>query len=127
MNYAYRCRTGHEIVSHHALDQVECLEHGTIAKRIRRFAIGTAQARKDQGGWNPVVGQYVANDAEFRSVLASQVERESESMNMECKVALVDSRDKEGLAELHGDVGVDHYHAEAENTAKRLRDTGVSA
>ena len=124
MNYAYACARCGPVEFDQPLDAIHC-RCGGRAKRIRRFAIGTAQARKDQGGWNPVVGQYVKNDAEFRSVLAAQVERESESMGMTCKVALVDSRDKEGLAELHGDVSVDHYHAEAENTAKRLRDTGV--
>ena len=124
MQYAYRCPACGPLDFDQPLDAISC-RCGRSAKRIRRFAIGTAQARKDQGGWNPVVGQYVANDAEFRSVLAAQVERESESMGMTCKVALVDSRDKEGLAELHGDVSVDHYHAEAENTAKHLRDTGA--
>ena len=124
MQYSYRCPNCGPIDHDAPLDAIHC-RCGGRAKRIRRFAIGTAQARKDQGGWNPVVGQYVRNDAEFRSVLAAQVERESESMGMTCKVALVDSRDKEGLAELHGDVSVDHYHAEAENTAKHLRDTGA--
>jgi hypothetical protein len=124
VQYAYRCQAGHEITSGHALDQIECPEHGMVAKRIRRFAIGTAQARKDEGHWNPVVGQYVKNDAEFRSVLAQQVERESEALNCDVKLALVDSRDKEGIAELHG-IEPDHYAETAEDTKRHKHDQGV--
>ena len=125
MQYAYRCPACGPLDFDQPLDAISC-RCGRSAKRIRRFAIGTTQQRKDEGGWNPVVGQYVKNDAEFRSVLAAQVERESIESNMEVKLALVDSRDKEGRAELHGDVGVDHYHAHAEDTARANHDKAVS-
>lgn len=118
----YWCGGGHEMTSPVRADEVACLEHSTLARRQWGFAINTGNMRKDDAHWNPVVGQYVSNDAEFRSVLAQQVDRESKSMNMDVKIATVDSRDKEGVAELHG-YSVDTYKAEAENTAKAKRDS----
>jgi hypothetical protein len=49
-----------------------------------------------------VVGEYVANDRQFRDLLARGQDAESEKLNMDVKLATVDARDSEGLAELHG-------------------------
>lgn len=122
MNYTYRCPGCGDLSSPVAAETVACLEHGLEAKRVWGFAISTGQMRKDDAHWNPVVGEYVRNDAEFRSILSQQIDRESAAMNMDVKVALVDSRDKEGIAESHG-YSKDTYTAQAEQTAKVKRDS----
>jgi hypothetical protein len=119
--YAYWCPGGHEFVAPHAADKTKCHEHGVDARRIWRFAINAGQIRMDTAHWDPVVGEYVTNDRQKRDILKAQVERESNEMNMECKVELVDPRDKEALAELHRQP-VDQWAAEREVTAKARRD-----
>ena len=122
MNYTYRCPGGHEMVAVVALDQVTCLEHGVPAKRVRSFGL---KLPGETARWDPVVGEYVRNEAEFRSILSQQMDRESRELNMEVKLTLVDSRDKEGIAELHGRP-LTTWKAEAENTAKAKHDQAVT-
>ena len=101
MDYAYWCLAGHEIIYPEPLNSVACVEHGTTAKRQFRVAVNRSSLRQ-QGRWDPQVGAYVANTIEFRDLLKQGAERESQSLGMAVRHELVDSRDSEALAELHG-------------------------
>ena len=90
--YAYFC-TGScgEISSPVRADRITCDYCAMPAKR--RFRVNVDRTSlKPTGGWNPVVGRYVANEAEF----------ESKRLGMDVKLETVDARDNEGVAELHG-------------------------
>jgi len=101
MNYAYVCPRHGIIESEVCADSIVDLECGNRAKRLRSFSVNKASL-KHQGRWDPVVGQYVENDAQFRSLLHAGQERESEELGMDVVLDTVDARDMEGLAELHG-------------------------
>ncbi len=122
MNFTYRCSGCGEITSPVAADSIVCLEHGVPAKRVRSFGL---KLPGETARWDPVVGEYVRNEAEFRSILSQQMDRESRELNMEVRLTLVDSRDKEGIAELHGRP-LTTWKAEAENTAKAKHDQAVT-
>ena len=100
--YAYFC-TGScgEISSPVRADRITCDYCAMPAKRRVRVNVDRTSL-KPTGGWNPVVGRYVANEAEFYSALAEGTERESKRLGMDVKLETVDARDNEGVAELHG-------------------------
>ena len=103
MKYAYACADHGIIEVDVPADSFVCMEDGcgATAKRVRSFSVN-ASSLKSQDRWDPVVGAYVRNENEFRSLLAAQAEREERDMGVECKLVTVDARDSEGLAELHG-------------------------
>jgi hypothetical protein len=72
---------------------------------------------RHRGRWDPVVGEYVANDREFRNLLAQGQAKEAAELGMDVNLEVLDARDKEGLAELHG-LSTDHYAEQAETTAR---------
>ena len=122
MRYSYLCPSCGEIHDVVPLDRIDC-RCGQSAKRIRTFAVNT-QSLKSESRWDPVVGAYVENDRQFRDLLAAGQERESAELNMDVKLATVDARDNEGLAELHGH-SVDHRLEVAEGQAKIQHDKVV--
>lgn len=123
MQYDYVCPTDGLIQVNVAQDNVQC-RCGSQARRVYGFAF--SRASKDQPRWDPVVGQYVANDREFRTLLAQGQERNARELGMDCKLEVLDARDSEGLAELHGH-SVDHRHEVAEQTARTKHDEKVAA
>lgn len=118
MRYSYACPSGHELVAAEPLDGIACLEHGTLARRVRRFGIGKAQSQRDVARYDPQTGTYVSNHREFLDTLKRQAERESNEMNMEVRLTPVDSADTEALNELHGWKPEDRQ-ADLEPTLKR--------
>jgi hypothetical protein len=99
--FAYHCPScGDFDVDGIAQDTISC-RCGRTAKR--KYAVSfMGSSLKSQARWDPVVGEYVENDRQFRSLLRKGQEEQSEKLNMDVKLALVDSRDTEALAELHG-------------------------
>jgi hypothetical protein len=126
VKYAYRCPT--EMMEFEVdgppADTVQC-RCGDQARRIRSFAVNKGSL-KSQGRWDPVVGQWVDNDRQFREVLKAGQEREAAELGMDVKLATVDARDHEALGELHG-TGVDHRKELAEQTARVKHDERVTA
>lgn len=116
MKYAYACSQCGIIEAPTPHDAFFCLTCGNEAKRVRSFNVDKASL-KSHARWDPVVGAYVRNDGEFRSLLHAAQERESRELNMDVKLATVDARDSEGLAELHGTT-VDSRAEELEPTTK---------
>jgi uncharacterized OB-fold protein len=101
MKYGYACPTHGIIEADACADSFICLDCGERAKRVRSFNVDKASL-KSHDRWDPVVGAYVRNEGEFRSLLHAGQERESREMNMDVVLQEVDARDREGLAELHG-------------------------
>jgi hypothetical protein len=99
--FAYHCpRCGDFDLDGIAEDTVAC-RCGRTAKR--KYQVGViASSLKAQDRWDPVVGAYVENDGQFRSLLAKGQDEQAEKLNMDVKLATVDARDKEGISELHG-------------------------
>lgn len=98
--YAYRCECG-EIESQTRDISITCPE-GHVARREYGSVNINAASARHKGRWDPVVGAYVESDRQFRSLLAQGQEAQSEKLGMDVKLATVDARDNEGLAELHG-------------------------
>lgn len=100
--YEYRCITcATTIESNERSDKLEC-GSGHLAVRIFASVNINAASARHKGRWDPVVGAYVESDRQFRSLLAQGVQEQSEKLDMDVKIATVDARDNEGLAELHG-------------------------
>jgi hypothetical protein len=118
MKYGYVCPRHGIIDVEVPADSFRCLIDGCheTAKRLRSFSVDKASL-KNHDRWDPVVGQYVRNDAEFRSLLHAGQERESRELNMDVVLQEVDARDREGLAELHG-YTTDQRAEDLEPTAK---------
>jgi hypothetical protein len=126
VKYTFRCTT--EGVTF----EVECppaetaqCRCGSSARRVYGFAVNKASL-KSQARWDPVVGQYVENDRQFRDVLAQSQEREARELNMDVNLVQVDARDQEALGELHG-TGIAHRQEVAEQSARVAHDEKVSA
>jgi hypothetical protein len=100
VQYAYECPACGPIESGVPGDEVQC-RCGRRAARRFHVAINRSSLRQS-GRWDPVVGEYVANDREFRDLLKKGVERESENLNMDVKIETCDARDTDALADLHG-------------------------
>jgi hypothetical protein len=126
VNYAYRCTA--ELIEFEVegppADMVQC-RCGEIAKRIRQFAVNKPSL-KSQGRWDPVVGQWVDNDRQFREILKAGQEREAKDLNMDVPLVQVDARDHEALGELHG-TGVDHRKEVLEQSKRQAHDEKVVA
>ena len=67
--YGYFCSNCGEIEGPVAADKIICLKCNQPAKRSYRVAVQRSSL-KHKGRWDPQVGRYVSNDAEFRSALA---------------------------------------------------------
>lgn len=99
--FSYHCRhCGDFDVDGIAEDQIVC-RCGRLAKRKYQLNV-IGSTLKTQDRWDPVVGAYVENDGQFKSLLHKGQEEQAEKLGMDVKLATVDARDKEGLAELHG-------------------------
>ena len=98
--FGYVCPSCGPIDFHEAHDSIQC-RCGLTARRRYHVAINKSSL-KVQERWDPVVGQYVKNDAEFRSVLAKGQDEQAKKLGMDVHLKMVDSRDTEALAELHG-------------------------
>ena len=99
--FSYHCRhCGDFDVDGVAEDSISC-RCGRTAKR--KYQIGViASSLKHSGRWDPVVGAYVENDGQFRSLLHKGQDEQAEKLNMDVKLATIDARDSEGISELHG-------------------------
>lgn len=80
-------------------DEIQC-RCGQTAKRKYTVSF-IASSLKHRGRFDPVVGAYVENEAQFNSLLSQGRDAQEQKLGMECKLATVDARDTEGLAELH--------------------------
>lgn len=119
MKYLYLCQSCGEIESAVSADVIQC-RCGKTAKRVRAFSVNAASL-KSQDRWDPVVGAYVRNDREFRTLLAQGQAREAAELGMDVNLVTLDARDTEGLAELHGHAPDAHAEA-AEQTARSKHD-----
>ena len=124
VKYLYKCPRCGEIENEIAQDAIQC-RCSLQAKRVWAVTLDR-QSTKQSGRWDPQVGQYVANDREFQELLRQGAEKQSQELNMECKLTTIDARDIEARGELHG-TGVDHVLAEAENTERKLHDEAAAA
>jgi hypothetical protein len=126
VKYTYRCTTENVTfdVEGPPADVVQC-RCTSPAKRVFGFAVNKASL-KSQARWDPVVGQYVESDRQFRDVLAEAQEREARELNMDVPLVQVDARDQEALGELHG-TGLAHRQEVAEQSAKQAHDERVTA
>lgn len=115
MNYAYACPHCGPFDSTISGNTIQC-RCGRTAKRQFRVQFNRSSL-KQQGRWDPVVGEYVANDREFRNALARGQAREEAELGMEVKLVQVDGRDKEALATLHGQT-MEQREADLEGTRK---------
>jgi len=100
-------------------DTIQC-RCGNVAKRRYQVAVNKSSL-KPSGRWDPVVGAYVRNDAEFRSLLAMGRDQQAEKLQKDVDLVPVDSRDMEGIDELHG-VPSEVRQADLEFAAKAKRD-----
>jgi hypothetical protein len=124
MTYDYFCPRCGIVTDAAPLERIQC-RCGMEAKRRFGFSFSRS-ALRDQSRWDPVVGQYVANDREFRDALSRGQAREAAELGMDVPLVAVDARDTEALGELHG-TGVDHRLEIAEQTARVNHDVKVVA
>lgn len=124
MKYAYRCPRDGVIEHEAALDNIQC-RCGQQAKRVWSVSFDR-QSTKSSDRWDPQVGAYVRNEREFQELLRQGQDKQSQELNMECKLTTVDARDLEARGELHG-TGVDHILAETERTQKVHHDEAAKA
>lgn len=119
--YEYYCSSCQEHSdSFTRADSIICLA-GHKARRVwSRVNIDAASARH-RGRWDPVVGEYVESDRQFNNLLSKGRDEQSAKLNMDVKLATVDARDNEGLAELHG-YSPDQRLADLESGKKAKRD-----
>lgn len=100
MEFAYNCPACGNFESEIALDSVMC-RCGKAAKRRFLIAINKTSL-KHTGRWDPVVGEYVRNDREFKTLLGQGQDAQAQKLNMDVKLATCDPRDKDAMSELHG-------------------------
>jgi hypothetical protein len=126
MKYAYACPIHGVIEADAPADSFICMTDGCRqqAKRLRAFNVDKVSL-KTQARWDPIVGAYVRNDSEFRSLLSAGQERESNELGMDVVLTQVDSRDKEALAELHGH-SVNERDSVAEQTQRAHHDEAMA-
>jgi hypothetical protein len=126
VKYSYKCTTENLTfdVEGPPAETAQC-RCGSVARRVYGFAVNKASL-KSQARWDPVVGQYVENDRQFRDVLAASQEREAKELNMDVPLVQVDARDQEALGELHG-TGLAHRQEVAEQSAKIHHDQVAAA
>jgi hypothetical protein len=98
--YLYVCKACGPYESGVSADVITC-RCGRTARR--RFAVQFNRSSLGQNGrWDPVVGQYVANNREFNNALNVARELESEKLGMDVALQTVDARDSDALSDLHG-------------------------
>lgn len=126
MIYSYVCPVHGIIDAEVPADTFVCLTDGCRqqAKRLRSFNVDKISL-KSHARWDPIVGAYVRNEGEFRSLLAAGQERESNELNMDVVLTQVDARDHEALAELHGH-SVAERESVAEGTARAHHDEAMA-
>ena len=83
-----------------AEETVSCRCGRTAKRKYQLNVIGSTL--KSTARWDPVVGAYVENDGQFRSLLAKGQDAQAEKLGMDVNLVSVDARDKEALSELHG-------------------------
>lgn len=98
--FSYLCPQCGLVDFSEAHDNIQC-RCGQTAKRRYHVSINRSSL-KQTARWDPVVGAYVNNDREFRSLLAQGQEAQSKQMGMDAKWVSVDSRDTDALDSLHG-------------------------
>jgi hypothetical protein len=125
VNYAYICPSHGIFEAPIPADSCLCPDCGDPSRRRWHVAFDR-QSAKPSGRWDPQVGQYVANDREFRELLRAGAERQEQELGMAVPLAVVDARDDQALGELHG-TGVDHRLEVKEATARKLHDEKVKA
>jgi hypothetical protein len=98
--YLYVCSHCGPFETQLAADALGC-RCGRTAKR--RWAVHFDRtSTKVNGRWDPVVGQYVANEREFQDALSAAKELQADKLNMDVALETVDARDTSALDELHG-------------------------
>jgi hypothetical protein len=118
--FLYRCPIHGDFDSLHRGDSHDCLQGcGMKAQRVWRLKIDATSARH-RGRWDPQVGAYVESERQFRNLLREGQDAQSAKLGVDCKLATVDARDSEGLAELHGWKKEDR-EADLEGTRKLAR------
>lgn len=112
--FAYWCDNCGLVDSSEALDAVGC-RCGRMARR--RYSVNVNRSSlKSTARWDPVVGAYVENDRQFRSLLAQGQDEQAEKLQMDVKLQTVDARDHDALDSLHGHDPAERQHL-AEQTA----------
>lgn len=101
MVYCYVCSNCGPFDSEQPGDRHICPKCQASAKRNFQVSINRSSL-KTQSRWDPVVGAYVENDRQFRTLLRQGQEAQSQKLNMDVKLETVDARDTSALAELHG-------------------------
>ena len=120
--YLYDCSGCGEFDS---TERADSLVHdcGRTARRRWKLRIDARSARHE-GRWDPKVGQYVSSEREFRSLIRQGAERESESLGVDVKLEMVDSRDQQALSELHREPLAQREETiERSNVARRAEQT----
>jgi hypothetical protein len=127
VEYEFKCPRGHgRFTTRFHAPTFPCPVCGEQGKRVyASVQIGAVQSSSGYEGWNPVVGQYVANKREFDVRLNEAREREFAKTGMEPKWVEVDSRDTGALNELHGMTQADR-DADLEGTRRNLHDAEVT-
>jgi len=125
--YAYRCPVHGDFDDYRHADAITCHRIGPDGQRCdarspRNWRVAVnAESARHRGRWDPVVGQYVESERQFRSLLAEGQDRESARLNMDVKLQTIDARDHEGLAELHG-ISASERDSHLESTRRAARD-----
>jgi len=123
--FEFRCKVHGRFTNHSRGPEGMCPQCGAISpRRWDSVQIRTTVSGGGYEGWNPVVGQYVANRREFDNVLAQGIDRESRRLGMDVKVEQVDARDTDALNDLHGMSSSDR-EADLDPQRKALHDQGV--
>jgi hypothetical protein len=97
-----------------------------VGKRVWAVVLNTASARPVERYYDPQVGAIVSSQRESNELLKQGIEKQSAELNMDVKVAQVDARDTEALAELHHH-SVDERLAVKETTARAVHDEQAKA
>lgn len=98
--FAYICPLCGPFDCNEAADSIQCRCGNEAKRKYQLNVIGSSLKPTDR--WDPVVGEYVENDGQFRSLLHKGQDEQAQKLGMDVRLASVDARDKEGLAELHG-------------------------
>lgn len=125
MRYLYRCGCG-EFETETPADTARCLKCGNEAKRVWAVNLDRRSARPVERYYDPQVGAVVSSQRESDELLKQGIEAQSRELNMDVKVAKVDARDTEALAELHHH-SVDDRLEVKEQTARALHDEKAKA
>ena len=124
--FEYRCREHGRFTNRISAAHSQCPACGKVCGRFYgSVQVMTSGPSSGFEGWNPVVGEYVANRREFNNLLAQGQDRESRRLGMDVKLAQVDARDTEALNELHGMSDSDRA-ADLEGTHRAEHDMKVN-